>query len=107
VGYACGLKVKQVVEFQPMINVGVDLPIFHTKVDLTKEEQKTNYGVFIDPALRILFNCGYPFQLFVQADYSVMVLEGTTYKAINDKLEVCGHKRDMGLGVAAGVKWTF
>lgn len=107
VGYACGLKVKQVVEFQPMINVGVDLPIFHTKVDLTKEEQKTNYGVFIDPALRIVFNCGYPFQLFVQADYSVMVLEGTTYKAINDQLEVCGHKRDMGLGVAAGVKWTF
>ncbi len=107
VGYACGLKVKQVVEFQPMINVGVDLPIFHTKVDLTKEEQKTNYGVFIDPALRIVFNCGYPFQLFVQADYSVMVLEGTTYKAINDDLDVCGHKRDMGLGVAAGVKWTF
>lgn len=107
VGYACGLKVKQVVEFQPMINVGVDLPIFHTKVDLTKEEQKTNYGVFIDPALRIVFNCGYPFQLFVQADYSVMVLEGTTYKAINDDLDLCGHKRDMGLGVAAGVKWTF
>lgn len=107
VGYACGLKVKQVVEFQPMINVGVDLPIFHTKVDLTKEQEKTNYGVFIDPALRIVFNCGYPFQLFVQADYSVMVLEGTTYKAINEDLDVCGHKRDMGLGVAAGVKWTF
>lgn len=107
VGYACGLKVKQVVEFQPMINVGVDLPIFHTNVDLTKEQKKTNYGVFIDPALRIVFNCGYPFQLFVQGDYSVMVMQGATYKAINNDLDACEHKRDMGLGVAAGVKWTF
>ena len=106
-GYACGLKVKQVVEFQPMINVGVDLPVFHTKVDLTKEEQKTNYGVFIDPALRIVFNCGYPFQVFVQGDYSLMVMEGATYKVINNDLDACGRKRDMGLGVAAGVKWTF
>ena len=106
-GYACGLKVKQVVEFQPMINVGVDLPIFHTKVNLTKDQKKTNYGVFIDPALRVVFNCGYPFQVFVQGDYSVMVLEGATYKALNGDLDVCGHKRDMGLGVAAGVKWTF
>ena len=106
-GYACGLKLKQIVEFQPMINVGVDLPLFHTKVNLTKEQKKTNYGVFIDPALRVVFNCGYPFQLFVQADYSVMILEGATYKALNADLDVCGHKRDMGLGVAAGVKWTF
>ena len=90
-----------------MINVGVDLPIFHTNVDLTKEQKKTNYGVFIDPALRIVFNCGYPFQLFVQADYSVMVMQGATYKAINNDLDACGHKRDMGLGVAAGLKWTF
>ena len=107
IGYACGLKVKQIVEFQPMINVGVDLPVFHTKVDLTKEQKKTNYGVFIDPALRIVFNCGYPFQLFVQGDYSYMIMEGATYKAINNDLDACGHKRDMGLGVAVGVKWTF
>lgn len=106
-GYACGLKVKQIMEFQPMINVGVDLPVYHAKVDLTKDQKKTNYGVFIDPALRIVFNCGYPFQLFVQADYSVMVLQGDTYKSLNNDLEVCGHKRDMGLGVAAGMKWTF
>ena len=107
IGYACGLKVKQIVEFQPMINVGVDLPVFHTKVNLTKEQKKTNYGVFIDPALRIVFNCGYPFQLFVQGDYSYMIMEGATYKAINNDLDACGRKRDMGLGVAAGVKWTF
>jgi hypothetical protein len=106
-GYACGLKVKQVMEFQPMINVGVDLPVFHAKVDLTKDQKKKNYGVFIDPALRIIFNCGYPFQLFVQADYSVMVLQGATYKDLNGDLDVYGHKRDMGLGVAAGMKWTF
>ena len=90
-----------------MINVGVDLPVFHTKVNLTKEQKKTNYGVFIDPALRIVFNCGYPFQLFVQGDYSYMIMEGATYKAINNDLDACGRKRDMGLGVAAGVKWTF
>lgn len=107
IGYMCGLKLKQVMEFQPMINVGADMPIYHGSVNLTKEQKKTNYGIFIDPGMRIAFNCGYPFQLFVQADYSVMVMQGATYKDLNSTLKFCGNERKMGLGVAFGGKWTF
>ncbi len=107
VGYMCGLKLKQVIEFQPMLNIGADMPVYHGSVNLTKEQKKTNYGVFIDPGIRFVFNCGYPFQIFVQGDYSVMVMQGDTYKDLNSTLKFCGNERKMGLGLAAGVKWTF
>ncbi len=107
VGYMCGLKLKQVIEFQPMLNIGADMPVYHGSVNLTKEQEKTNYGVFIDPGIRFVFNCGYPFQIFVQGDYSVMVMQGDTYKDLNSTLKFCGNERKMGLGLAAGVKWTF
>lgn len=107
IGYMVGLKAKQVFELQPMFNVGVDLPICHAKDAMSSDEKKSNFGVFIDPAVRLVFNCGYPFQIFFQTDYCVTVYQGGTYKKLNDKLGECGHKRNHGLGVAAGVKWTF
>lgn len=107
VGYVCGLKLKQVIEFQPMLNVGVDMPVYHGNVNLTKEQKKTNYGVYLDPGIRFVFNCGYPFQIFVQGDYSIMLMQGDTYKDLNNTLKFCGNERKMGLGLAAGVKWTF
>ena len=106
-GYAFGLKAGRFFELQPTFDVGVEMAIFHKKGVLTKKQKKSNYGVFIDPALRCVFNCGYPFQVFIQADYSVMVYEGDTHKAINSDLKLCGKKRDFGLGIGAGVKWTF
>ncbi len=107
IGYVCGLKLKQIMEFQPMVNVGVDFPVYHGTVNLTKEQKKTNYGVFIDPGIRFVFNCGYPFQIFVQGDYSLLLMQGDTYKDLNNTLKFCGNERKMGLGLAAGVKWTF
>jgi hypothetical protein len=107
IGYMVGLKAKQVFELQPMFNVGVDLPICHAKDAMSSDEKKSNFGVFIDPAVRLVFNCGYPFQIFFQTDYCVTVYQGGTYKRLNDKLGECGRKRNYGLGVAAGVKWTF
>lgn len=107
IGYACGLKAGRFFELQPTVDVGAEMAIFHKKGALTKKEKKSNYGVFVDPALRFVFNCGYPFQVYIQADYSLMVYEGDTHKNINKYLNLCGKKRDMGLGIGAGVKWTF
>ena len=66
--------------------------------------------------LRINFNVKYPLQLFIQADYSLRISEGDTYKFYNDQWnetdpseanndKKLGHKNSFG--IMAGVKWTF
>lgn len=123
VGYACGLKVKQVIEFQPFINVGLDIIVPHgfdnsvltnlstavlgETINFTDETARQTYGLFIDPGMRIVFNCGYPFQLFIQANYSVGIMQWDAYKVLNEYAKQCGYGHGMGLGAAAGVKWTF
>ena len=123
IGYACGLKVKQVVEFQPFINIGLDMIVPHgfdnsvltnlstavldNTINFTEKTAKQTFGLFIDPGMRIVFNCGYPFQLFVQANYSVGIMQWDAYKVLNEYAKQCGYGHSMGLGVAAGVKWTF
>ena len=123
VGYACGLKVKQVVEFQPFINIGLDMIVPHgfdnsvltnlstavlgETINFTDKTAKQTFGLFIDPGMRIVFNCGYPFQLFIQANYSVGIMQWNAYKVLNEYAKQCGYGHGMGLGAAAGVKWTF
>jgi len=123
VGYACGLKVKQVMEFQPFINVGLDIIVPHgfdnsvltnlstavlgETINFTDKTAKQTFGLFIDPGMRIVFNCGYPFQLFIQANYSVGIMQWNAYKVLNEYAKQCGYGHGMGLGTAAGVKWTF
>ena len=123
VGYACGLKVKQVMEFQPFINVGLDIIVPHgfdnsvltnlstavlgETINFTDKTAKQTFGLFIDPGMRIVFNCGYPFQLFIQANYSVGIMQWNAYKVLNEYAKQCGYGHGMGLGAAAGVKWTF
>ncbi len=123
VGYACGLKVKQVMEFQPFINVGLDIIVPHgfdntvltslstavlgETINFTDKTAKQTFGLFIDPGMRIVFNCGYPFQLFIQANYSVGIMQWDAYKVLNEYAKQCGYGHGMGLGVAAGMKWTF
>lgn len=123
VGYACGLKVKQVMEFQPFINVGLDIIVPHgfdnsvltnlstavlgETINFTDKTAKQTFGLFIDPGMRIVFNCGYPFQLFIQANYSVGIMQWDAYKVLNEYAKQCGYGHGMGLGAAAGVKWTF
>ncbi len=123
VGYACGLKVKQVMEFQPFINVGLDIidphgfdnsvltnlskAVLGETINFTDKTAKQTFGLFIDPGMRIVFNCGYPFQLFIQANYSVGIMQWDAYKVLNEYAKQCGYGHGMGLGAAAGVKWTF
>ena len=57
-----------------------------------------------------------PLQLFIQADYALLISEGDTYKYYNDAWNAdttsrngndkkLGHKNSFG--IMAGVKWTF
>ena len=123
IGYACGLRVKQVVEFQPYVNIGLDIIIPHgfdntiltnlstavldKTITFTDKTAKNTFGLFLDPGLRVVFNCGYPFQLFIQADYALGIMQWDAYKVLNTYAKQCGYGHSMGLGAGAGVKWTF
>lgn len=136
IGYQVGLKVKQVVEFQPFIKLGMDIAMPHGKalynatyagdkdlinayymatywgeywdVDVVSEKDaKATSAFYLDPGLRILINCGYPFQLFVQANYSLNVYQGAAYKAINTGLSAYGCGHNNGLSLGAGFKLNF
>lgn len=123
IGYAIGLKVKQIVEFQPYVNIGVDMIIPHgfdkgvltnlstavlgETIIFTDKTAKSTYAFLFDPGMRVVFNCGYPFQLFIQADYSLGFMPGDAYKVLNTYARQCGYGHSMGLGAGAGIKWTF
>lgn len=131
IGYRIGLKVKQVMEFQPFVKAGIDLAMPTTfatysaaykaagyekeylnqyymldiwGVNMTKEEASATYSVFVDPGLRIVINCGYPFQLFLQADYALNVYQGAAYKVFNNALKELNCSHTQGLGLGAGIK---
>lgn len=123
IGYACGLKVKQVIEFQPYINMGLDMIIPHgfdntvltnmstavlnQTISFTDKTAKQTFALFVDPGLRLVINCGYPFQIFFQADYAVKLMEWDAYKVLNTYARQCGYGHNMGLGAGFGIKWTF
>ncbi|HCS86980.1 MAG TPA: hypothetical protein DIW30_00630 [Bacteroidales bacterium] len=55
-------------------------------------------------------NCGYPSQVFVQADYAVHISysgKKEEYKFHNEELRTYGFGHSYGLGLSAGIKWTF
>lgn len=123
IGYACGLKVKQVIEFQPYVNVGLDMIVPHGfdntilanmstavlghSISFTDKTAKQTYALFVDPGMRLVINCGYPFQIFFQADYALKVMDWDAYKVLNTYAQQCGYGHKMGLGAGFGIKWTF
>ena len=78
-GYQVGLKLKQVMEFQPFVKFAIDMDL--KTMDLVGDDYKKECTAgYIDPGVRIVFNCGYPFQLFVQGSYAVPVYKGLFYE---------------------------
>ena len=79
-GYQVGLKLKQVMEFQPFVKFAIDMDL--KTMDLVGDDYKNQCTAgYIDPGVRIVFNCGYPFQLFVQGSYAIPVYYGAYYNA--------------------------
>jgi len=117
-GYGIGLPATRYVDIQPFFNIGADFMVIHaeepeTTTDTTKkEEDKDDFdgNWFIDPGLRIAVNCGYPFQVFVQADYALHISysgKQQKYRLHNEELMSYGFGHTLGLGLSAGIKWTF
>lgn len=119
-GYGIGLPATRYVDIQPFFNIGADFMVVHaeepetttTGTTTTSEEEKNDFdgNWFIDPGLRIAINCGYPFQVFVQADYAAHISysgKQEKYKNYNEQLMSYGFGHFMGLGLSAGIKWTF
>ena len=105
-GYQIGLKLKQVMEFQVFAKYVGDLDLGNyaaAKAAEDEEAQKQCMGHYIDPGLRIVFNCGYPFQLFVQGDYAIPVASGVYYRTAK------GHGESMAsqYNIGAGIKINF
>lgn len=97
-GYQIGLKLKQVMEFQVFAKYVGDLDLQNYAV-ATDEQKKQCMGHYIDPGLRIVFNCGYPFQIFVQGDYAVPVASGAYYRTAKGHGESMASQYNIGGGI--------
>lgn len=113
IGYGFGIRPIRHVELMPFIMGGGDYMMNHNdflKEDAGEETEDSfskKIAWYGNAGLRINFNVKYPLQLFIQADYTLLIEEGSYYKAFNDLLKVgdLGHKNSFG--IMAGVKWTF
>lgn len=113
IGYGFGIRPIRHVELMPFIMGGGDYMMNHNdflKEDAGEETEDSfskKIAWYGNAGLRINFNVKYPLQLFIQADYTLLIEEGSYYKAFNELLKNgdLGHKNSFG--VMAGVKWTF
>lgn len=110
IGYGFGIRPIRHVELMPFIMGGGDYMMNHNDLpddEETEDSFSKKIAWYGNAGLRVNFNVKYPLQLFIQADYTLLIEEGSYYKAFNDLLKVgdLGHKNSFG--IMAGVKWTF
>jgi hypothetical protein len=113
IGYQIGLKVKQVMEFQPFVRYVLDSDL-DVANETIKENKQYYYAHYVDPGMRIVFNCGYPFQLFVQASYAIPVAVATNEYGQTGYSIKPGHGGDMlhadmskQFNIGGGIKINF
>ena len=120
IGYMFGIKLKQFAEIQPFLRGGIDMVstsndldenalkalAFNENYTIKSESdlKKSSYGYYLDPGVRLTFNVIYPVQIFVQANYSVLLMGGDKYTIINKYFKDCGYGHTNGLGVGGGVR---
>lgn len=111
-GVGVGIHPIHFIEIQPFVMFGMDNI-------LPSKDMRTFYGIpekkaetsafFLDPGLKLGYNVSYPFQVFVQCDYAVLLgfKMGKDYKKVNDDLNTFGLGHENCLKLKVGVKWTF
>ena len=122
IGYMFGIKIKQFAEIQPFLRGGIDMVSTSTTVELDENNLKflaniENYTIksesdlkkssnayYLDPGIRLTINVVYPVQLFVQANYSVLLTGGDKYNILNNYFKDSGYGHSNGLGVGGGVR---
>ena len=122
IGYMFGIKIKQFAEIQPFLRGGIDMVsvpgdmdeyalkalafneqyVITSKTDNDLKKSSTAY--YLDPGIRLTFNVIYPVQLYLQANYSILLTGGDKYNIMNKYFKDCGYGHSNGLGVGVGVR---
>ena len=119
IGYMFGIKIKQFAEIQPFLRGGIDMlsagdidemalralaVIENYTIKNDNDLAKSTNAYYLDPGIRLTFNVIYPVQLYLQANYSILLTGGDKYNIINKYLINCGYGHSNGLGVGGGVR---
>lgn len=119
IGYMFGIKLKQFAEIQPFLRGGIDMlsagdidemalralaVIENYTIKNDNDLAKSTNAYYLDPGIRLTFNVIYPVQLYLQANYSILLTGGDKYNIINKYLINCGYGHSNGLGVGGGVR---
>lgn len=121
IGYMFGIKIKQFAEIQPFLRGGIDLvntPDLdelalkamaanenYTITSKSDSDLKKSYtAYFLDPGIRLTVNVVYPVQVYLQANYSILLMGGDKYNIMNKYFIDCGYGHSNGLGIGGGVR---
>jgi len=107
-GYGHGFLLFHVIEIQPFVNLGVDMSFGNLlNISSSSEKQKFAPAAFVNPGVKLSINCGYPFQLYFQADSPIPFYQSDDYKKVNQYLIDCGYGHKIGIGLYGGFRWNF
>lgn len=114
IGYGFGIRPVRYIELMPFAMIGMDYMMLNNELyddsvsDSSDESFAKKSAWYGNAGVRANFNVMYPLQLFVQADYTLLVSQGSMYSHNNTILNTYGNLgHRSSLGFMAGVKWTF
>ena len=74
-------------------------------MDINWKDDKGKFAYYAEAGLRVAYTVAYPLQIFVKANYDLLLYKETYYDLINT--EVMKDPHGSGVGVQLGVKYTF
>ena len=120
IGYMFGIKIKQFAEIQPFLRGGIDMVsipgdmdefalralAFNENYTIKNDNDitKSSTAYYLDPGIRLSLNVIYPVQIYLQANYSILLMGGDKYNIMNKYFIDCGYGHSKGLGVGCGVR---
>lgn len=104
-GYGLGLPISRFLEFQPFANFGADL-VAHDEDDGGETMDWAAY--FAAAGARFSIRPTNNFSLFVEAEYSISLMEGDLYKLANGSSDMLSLSDDrFGLAFSGGIRINF
>lgn len=104
IGAGYGIHIFRALEFMPYVMGGGDYLSF-TDDDEKYKDDKGKFAYYAEAGLRVAYTVAYPLQIFVKANYDLLLYKETYYDLINT--EVMKDPHGSGVGVQLGVKYTF
>ncbi len=111
IGYGLGIRPIRHIELVPFIMAGGEYMMLNNDTEEESDEKfMDKMAWFGNAGLRINFNIKYPFQIFVQADYTYFIAQGALYEHNNSMIYGFSdgeHGHDHSFSLMAGIKWNF